>query len=136
MPRPDCIVDTCIWIYEYRGNRLYDLYKSDLEGKILGVSFQVYAELVIKPTSHLKWHRKFDRERLATIVYPDEETCRLWGVLINECKAQKRMGDNPHMDMWQAATALRYQVPLVTHNKKHFVGFPNLQLICHDTPDC
>ncbi len=34
-------------------------------------------------------------------------------------------------DAWIAATALLYDVPLVTHNGSHFLGVPNLKLIFH-----
>ncbi|NEP13006.1 MAG: type II toxin-antitoxin system VapC family toxin [Symploca sp. SIO2C1] len=32
-------------------------------------------------------------------------------------------------DAWIAATALRHDLPLVTHNIKDFVGISNLQLV-------
>jgi len=46
----------------------------------------------------------------------------------------KRIGhplDGPSqlIDRWIAATALAYRVPLLTGNRKHFDGFPGLELV-------
>jgi len=46
----------------------------------------------------------------------------------------KRIGHPLHgpsqlIDRWIAATALAYQVPLLTGNRKHFDGFPGLELV-------
>jgi tRNA(fMet)-specific endonuclease VapC len=32
-------------------------------------------------------------------------------------------------DAWIAATAIRYNLPLVTHNRRHFDGITGLQVI-------
>lgn len=38
-------------------------------------------------------------------------------------------GPSQSIDRWIAATALAYQVPLLTGNRKHFDGFPGLELV-------
>lgn len=129
--RPDCIVDTCIWIAEQRAPSQFELYAPYLAGKIIGVSFQTYAELITKPKDLQKYKRKFYEEGLATVLSPDEETCRLWATLVNTWIVNKRPKPYPAQDFWQAATALRYKVPLVTHNRKHFEDIPKLEVVSH-----
>jgi tRNA(fMet)-specific endonuclease VapC len=34
-------------------------------------------------------------------------------------------------DCWIAATALRYDLPLVTHNGKHYADIPGLRVVSH-----
>jgi tRNA(fMet)-specific endonuclease VapC len=61
------------------------------------------------------------------IHYPDRETCRLYGRLT---AAARRAGFVvPHTDAWHAATALRFEIPLVTHNGRIFRGIPELVII-------
>ena len=37
-------------------------------------------------------------------------------------------------DSWIAATALRHEMPLVTHNAQHFEGIPGLTIITEPDP--
>jgi hypothetical protein len=36
----------------------------------------------------------------------------------------------PRTRRWIAACAVRYGIPLVTHNRRHFEGIPGLEMIC------
>lgn len=38
-------------------------------------------------------------------------------------------------DSWIAATALRHEMPLVTHNRKHFAHVPGLTIISENQSD-
>ncbi len=53
----------------------------------------------------------------------DDETCWYWAKV-------RSMKGYPiaDTDAWIAATALRYNIPLVTHNVKHFIPAQNLGL--------
>jgi tRNA(fMet)-specific endonuclease VapC len=50
---------------------------------------------------------------------------RQWGWL----RAVRRRQPISENDGWIAATALAYDIPLVTHNRKDFLDIPGLRLI-------
>ena len=61
-----------------------------------------------------------------SICYPTVALCRLWGAVFNESKRKGRpIG---HADTWIAATALYLDVPLVTHNTRHFLHIGGLRI--------
>jgi tRNA(fMet)-specific endonuclease VapC len=71
------------------------------------------------------------RERLPhyVVLFPDLEACDIWATIKAECYAKGRpRQDN---DLWTAALAIRHQIPLVTHNRKHFDDISGLSLISH-----
>lgn len=57
----------------------------------------------------------------------DDALARRWAEM---CVKFKRTGRGiTDADAWIAATALLHQVPLATHNRKHFEHIPGLTLI-------
>jgi tRNA(fMet)-specific endonuclease VapC len=65
------------------------------------------------------------------VYHTDDELCRVWGRLIG---ALARAGRTLAMaDSWIAATALVLDIPLVTHNRRHFEGITGLTVIS-ETP--
>jgi len=68
-----------------------------------------------------------DRLRYYSVLFPDLETCEVWARITAECMGRGRpRQDN---DLWIAATALRHEIPLVTHNRRDFEDIPGLTLI-------
>lgn len=62
------------------------------------------------------------------VVIPyDHEIAQRYGEIIAHCKRSGR--PISCADAWIAACALRYNIPLVTHNTKHFVNIPGLHII-------
>jgi tRNA(fMet)-specific endonuclease VapC len=61
------------------------------------------------------------------ILHPDIQLCRFWA----EVRAHRRSLGRPvsPQDAWIAATALYYELPLVTHNAKDFEAIENLKII-------
>ena len=61
------------------------------------------------------------------ILPADIRTCRLWA----DVRAHRRSVGRPvsPQDAWIAATALRHQIPLITHNAKDFEAIENLEII-------
>jgi tRNA(fMet)-specific endonuclease VapC len=55
--------------------------------------------------------------------------CTLWADVT--VAAQSRGCRIECADAWIAATALRHNVPLVTHNSSDYLGVPDLKLISH-----
>ena len=55
--------------------------------------------------------------------------CTMWAEVT--VAAQSRGFRIECADAWIAATALRHDVPLVTHNRSDYLGVPGLKLISH-----
>jgi len=127
------LVDTNIAIYVAKGHRILQLYQSDLEDNILALSFVNAAELLLtaRRTSNPAETLAYWRERLPhyIVLYPDLDACDIWARITAPCRVAGRpRQDN---DLWTAAIALRYGLPLVTHNKRHFEDIEGLTLISH-----
>jgi tRNA(fMet)-specific endonuclease VapC len=62
-----------------------------------------------------------------TVQFPDQALCGLWGTVM----AAARRAGRPigPAGAWIAATALRYGVPLVTHNPSDYAGVPSLTVL-------
>jgi tRNA(fMet)-specific endonuclease VapC len=128
---PLILVDTNVLSYEVKRDTRARLYEQHLEGQRLTISFVTLAELSSWAELY-GWGERL-RTRLETILadyfvlWPDTVTCHLWAEITAVCFRQgRRIAPN---DAWIAAGALRYQIPLVTHNRRHFETVPNLQLI-------
>lgn len=73
------------------------------------------------------------RDELASFVgrYPVLESNRAvaesYAFIRNEMRGIGRSSSDN--DTWIAATALAYQLPLVTHNRRHFDPVPGLELV-------
>jgi tRNA(fMet)-specific endonuclease VapC len=62
------------------------------------------------------------------IVIPvDQPLCREWAQI--RANAQRTGKAISSQDAWIAATAIRHQIPLVTHNTKDFINVTRLQLL-------
>ncbi len=64
--------------------------------------------------------------QLYLIIPVDIEMCRIWGAIRAECQ---RVGiPISPQDAWIAATALRYAIPLVTHNPSDYQAISGLDV--------
>ncbi len=61
------------------------------------------------------------------VIYADGELCETWANI----KSNARKTGNPikTADAWVASVALLYDIPLVTHNRRHFENVENLKII-------
>lgn len=64
------------------------------------------------------------------VLWPTRELLRLWGSLRAEAVRRGHpLGQPEHAnDLWIAACAIHYDVPLLTGNGRHFAGLPGLEL--------
>jgi tRNA(fMet)-specific endonuclease VapC len=130
------VVDTDVVSFLFRNHTLADRYRPHLIGRVGILSAQTLAELDHWP-ERAGWGQRRRRELesfLASYVVenPDRETCRIYGRIT---AAARRAGFVvPPTDAWHAATALRLNIPLVTHNARNFRGVPDLVVIAEPEP--
>ena len=126
------VVDTDVVSFLFKQDTRAVRYERHLLERILILSAQSRAELYAWPIRR-SWgiSRRQDLDLFLltrfTVEYPDDRLCRIYGDLT--ANAQRIGRPLPSGDAWQAATAIRLQVPLVTHNASNYAGVPGLQLI-------
>jgi tRNA(fMet)-specific endonuclease VapC len=125
------IVDTDVVSFLFRGDTRAEAYRPVLTDALLAVSFMTVAELD-------RWalERNWGPARRArmesflkgfTIVLPDRDLCRTWALVAD--RAQRKGRPIQTADAWIAATALAYDAPLVTHNRRDFADVDGLRII-------
>jgi tRNA(fMet)-specific endonuclease VapC len=125
------VVDTNIISLNFKGDTRASAYDDLLLGRSLVVSFMTLAELEYWAELH-KWGER-RRQQLEQLVrryavhYPDPAAIQLWGRVKTSAHRMGRPIDAA--DAWIAVTALRYNVPLVTHNPGDFAGVPGLEIL-------
>ncbi len=62
-----------------------------------------------------------------SIIYVDEKLCEIWAQIKSDAHRKARPIETA--DAWIAAVALMFDVPLVTHNRKHFENVESLKII-------
>ncbi len=125
------LLDTNIVSYVMRGGELARGYAPHIRGRLLAISFVTVGELYFgaeKARWGEKRRRKLEQTLRGFVVIPyDNEVARSYGRLMAaERQAGRTIDPN---DPWIAACALRHQVPLVSHNAKHFREIASLSLI-------
>lgn len=125
------VVDTDVVSYLYKQDTRAEDYRAHLNGKLLTVSFMTIAELH-RWTLERNWgeRRKQDLEKFLhrfTVIEVTHALCVQWAAASDQARRNGRPIETA--DGWIAATALLYNVPLVTHNKSDYVGIEGLQII-------
>jgi tRNA(fMet)-specific endonuclease VapC len=110
------------------------IYAKRVVGKLVAVSFVTVGELLFGAKKR-KWGAakiaELERRLRGAVIVPyDRALCDTYGRLKAETRAAGvTVADN---DMWIAASAVRHNVPLVTHNRKHFERIPDLVLVSEE----
>jgi len=121
------LIDTCVVSYLFKKHSLAQHYRPLLKGKLLYLSFMTIAELyrwAVGRTWGEKKINKLQKMIQGYVVLPsDNEICWQWAK-INSIKGYPMSVG----DAWIAATALHYNMPLITHNAKHFEHLKGLGL--------
>jgi tRNA(fMet)-specific endonuclease VapC len=129
------VVDTGVVSFIFKNHPIGALYEADLGGCTLLISFMTLAELD-RWAIQSKWgpaRREWLRlylERFVLLPY-SRRLCTMWADVTVAAQARGRRIQCA--DAWIAATALRHDVPLVTHNPTDYLGVPGLQLISHES---
>ena len=127
------VVDTDVVSFIFRNHSIGTLYEADLAGRTLLISFMTLAELerwAIQSNwgeARRHWLRLY-LERFVILPYSCK-LCTIWAEVT--VAAQSRGRRIECTDAWIAATAMRHDVPLVTHNRGDYMGVPGLKLISH-----
>lgn len=128
---PRCLVDTNVLSYVIRSDTRAEAYRTYLMGKELGVSFQTVAELRRWGRTHrwgpARW-RELERVLARITIYlVDDALIDAWAYLTAVQEQQGRPLATG--DAWIAATAWLQDLPLVTHNRRHFADIEGLEVI-------
>ncbi len=126
------LLDTNIVSFILKGDSRAELYAGYLTRRHLAISFMTVAELY-QWAAVRQWgpYRIGQLEKTLMDAYVvlsfDIALCQLWG----EVRANRRAIGKPISpeDAWIAATALQYNLPLVTHNPADFSDIQNLEVI-------
>jgi predicted nucleic acid-binding protein len=125
------VVDTDVVSYLFKRDTRADLYRPRLDGQLPIISFMTLAELE-RWTLARNWGERRRQDLLnylrRYLVEPSSpDLCRLWA----EATESARRAGKPILtaDAWVAATALAYDVPLVTNNPSDFAGVAGLTVI-------
>jgi predicted nucleic acid-binding protein len=130
------VVDTDVVSFLFKRDSRASLYEAHLTGRDLVISFMTLAELKQWPLQK-NWgeirRRKLDEHiQKFTILHSDNDLCLKWAEVVESGRRRGRAIDSA--DAWIAATALLFDVGLVTHNRKHFAGVEGLTIISEAAP--
>ncbi len=123
LPQGPEAVDTMIISWLFRRDPKIQPYERYLTGRQFIVSFVTVAELRYGAANANWGERRKEQldERLAAmrVVLPDDDLVNAYVVMRDQCE---RIGDGLHAkdheaDRWIAATAIRYRLQLVSHDK-------------------
>lgn len=125
------LLDTDVFSFVFKRDTRANLYERDLIGAEACLSFQTVAELRYWANVR-RWGESRRRSlelsirRYIVLPYDDAMTSQ-WAHIT---AARRNIGKPIACgDAWIAATALRYALPLLTHNAIDFADVPGLQVI-------
>ena len=127
------IVDTDVVSFYFKNHPIADRYELELANRVLYISFMTMAE-VERWSLQAHWskprvERLHTYLRRFTVVDSSPDLCRKWAEVTVAARAAGHRIECA--DAWIAATALLYEVPLVTHNRNDYLGVPGLSVITH-----
>jgi tRNA(fMet)-specific endonuclease VapC len=127
----DVVVDTDVLSFIFKDATRADQYRPLLADKRAGVSIQTVAELHLWAIAR-RWSKRRMRamdealQRLVTLDL-DLRAAKIWARIV----ADRRHAGRPiaAQDAWIAATAIRYDRPLLTRNARDYAQIAGLRLI-------
>jgi predicted nucleic acid-binding protein len=129
------IVDTDAFSHLWQNPATASLFGHHLVGAVPVISFTTVAEVHFGAAKKGWGQRKVEQleEAIHRYLIPpyDDDLARLWGRLKAQAQtAGHPLGQNSQAnDLWICATAIYYDAPLLTLNRRDFEGFPGLTLL-------
>ena len=125
------VVDTCVVSFLLKNDTRAELYRPHLEVGTKVISFMTLAELY-RWSEVRDWseHRKAELEDDLSpyVVYGvSRALCHMWAETTDQARRRGHPIDVD--DAWIAATALLYDLPLVSNNRRDFTHIPDLTLL-------
>ncbi len=124
----DVLVDTDVLSFIFKGDTRADLYARHLDGRRHSIALMTVAESrawAIRSRWGIARLRSLE-EMVGrhTVLSPNLQTAELWAsISAHRARAGRRIETS---DCWIAATAVQYQLPLVTHNGADYADIPGL----------
>jgi len=125
------VVDTDVVSYLLKDDTRAEYYRPLLKDKTLIVSFMTIAEMdrwaLVRQwgTTRRLYYEKFMGQ---FIIYPtNRNLCTIWAGITEALRLQGLV--ITCADAWIAATALQQNIPLVTHNARHYSAISGLSII-------
>jgi predicted nucleic acid-binding protein len=122
------LLDTDVFSFIFKNDTRAQLYKPHLDNKRVAICFVTVAELY-------RWaiQRNWSARRVAELrtrlrqylVIPFDDAMAWEWATVSSIKGHPIASS----DAWIAAAALRHGIPLVTHNRKHYLNVPSLTVI-------
>ena len=125
------VADTDVVSLIFKRHSLSGSYLDAIEGKSVVLSFMTLGELELWMLRR-SWGA-VRRKRLGkflenfSIRHSDEPLCKTWASIRHQAFLAGKPVDVA--DAWIAATAMYLDVPLVTHNRRHFENIEGVELI-------
>ena len=130
------LVDTDIVSFFYKKDTRAKAYEQHLAGQRVFISFITVAELYRWPFernwSELKKQDLMQYLKNYTILPYDDALAWTWAELVGRTCRNRPIALH---DSWIAATALRHELAIVTHNRKHFENIPGLTVVTENRED-
>ncbi|MEM8641430.1 MAG: type II toxin-antitoxin system VapC family toxin [Cyanobacteria bacterium P01_G01_bin.54] len=125
------LLDTDIASFIFKGSQFSEPYEPLLQGHELALSFMTLAELfqwaMVRNWGDRRINQMEDYLSDYLVIPVDQQLCRTWANIRLE---RQKVGQTiSSQDAWVAATAIRHDLPLVTHNRQDFQGITGLQLL-------
>lgn len=127
------LVDTDVFSYFLRRDSRRLAYRDDLQDRVLCLSFASVAELrlgaIVGRWGDSRRNALEDTLQTYTMLGVDATVTKKWA----ETRAARQPIGRPiaSEDCWIAATALRHDISLATHNAKDYQDIPGLKLVTH-----
>ncbi len=127
------VLDTDVLSFLFRNDPLAAAYRPHVAGALAVISFQTLAEVRRWPLE-----RNWGPNRIAqleqhlrqfVVQFANDDLCHRWAEVRVASKQAGHAIDTA--DAWHAATAIYLGVPLLSHNRRHYLGVPSLMLISY-----
>ncbi len=125
------LLDTDVFSFVFKQDSRVAPYVPHLTARQLCLSFQTVAEL--RYWAEIRRWGSLRRDNLEAtlsryVILPyDDEMSRHWAAITAQCRRAGRPIECS--DAWIAATAIRHDLPLLTHNAADYQGVASLRLV-------